>query len=420
MSWLGLELDLAGPMPAGSWLASGLLRELGLGSLVDALASRPVRREVECLDPRALDELDAWTPGRPRMGAFFRVWAPGEPGLLERMKRRPEVLHAWWDRPTGPCSGGSLADGDGVLGTDDERQEHLGPAPLGLGARWAWRHTRGAGVRFVDVETSWQEHRDLPPLPEPVPRGARNLGRGLHGVRSLGTVLANSPGRGCMGVAPEATLAGLASTAQEVPGVGLGEDFVADAIYAARALLDVQVLLLEVQRAPGLPLEWHPPDRVAITEATRAGVVVVQPAGNAGVDLDRIEDSRGHRPFAPGAPDSGSILVGARMPGTGSLVGNHGARVDCWSWGHRVVTTGGVLVTAPDQDAPHYTRVFRGTSSAAALVAGCAVLLLSAGATGVRALIRDPGLGTPGPAEGPDLGPQPDLRRLLEHLSGPG
>src|SRR5207237_3458014 len=87
-------------------------------------------------------------------------------------------------------------------------------------------------------------------------------------------------------------------------------------------------------------------------------------------------------PFARGAADSGSILVGAGSPpdqthGRGQQVdrsrldfSNYGSCVDVQGWGAEVTTLGyGDLQRGADEDL-WYTDIFGGTSAAAAMVAG--------------------------------------------------
>ena len=110
------------------------------------------------------------------------------------------------------------------------------------------------------------------------------------------------------------------------------------------------VLLLEVQR-PGeggtrpLPTEIDPADFDAISDATGAGIVVVEAAGNGTRDLDLWRHPtdgplRAMRRDGPG--DSQAIIVGscvaqrfqdghARFPDS-----NWGERVDCYAWGESV------------------------------------------------------------------------------------
>jgi serine protease len=74
------------------------------------------------------------------------------------------------------------------------------------------------------------------------------------------------------------------------------------------------VMLLE-QQAPGpggafVPLEVLPAVYDAIRLATQDGIIVVEAAGNGGVDLDALGS-----PFPAGKPDSGAIVVGAGSGG---------------------------------------------------------------------------------------------------------
>ena len=91
---------------------------------------------------------------------------------------------------------------------------------------------------------------------------------------------------------------------------------------------------------------------------------------------------------------------------------NFGAAVHCHAWGDGVVTA----------LAQGWTNGFGGTSAASAIVAGVAAVVQGMhraahgtplAATGVRALLADPALGTP--QHTPPMhaiGPMPDLRKL--------
>jgi hypothetical protein len=152
------------------------------------------------------------------------------------------------------------------------------------------------------------------------------------------------------------------------------------------------VLLVECQAANpsdgtyGFPAEIQGATYDTITSATAAGFIIVEPAGDAGASLDGLVDSCKRPIFRRGALDSGAIIVGAadttkpnpeglfpRLMGatTGGNKGScYGARVDLFAWGNNVFTT------AP---APEYftTSDFNATSSAAAIIAGAAMVVQS-------------------------------------------
>jgi hypothetical protein len=285
------------------------------------------------------------------------------------------------------------------------RQGYLDPAPRGIGAEAAWARPGGLGegVRVVDIEMAWRfSHEDLRNRPnrllsgrQPGQRDSRN-----HGTNVLGMLAADHNGRGVMGICPAA----------DVRCISIGTDEWTSSA-AVREAADVlgpgDIILVELERSPGteddpagyLPIEWWPDDLDAIRYATGKGVIVVEAAGNSGLDIGTSgrRDATGFPadwsdPLAgPDAP-SGAVIVGAGEPpprphgddagGPGVLdrsrVGfsNHGERVDAQGWGAAVTTTGGFgdergdpALSGEDEDR-WYTDRFNGTSSAAPMVAG--------------------------------------------------
>jgi hypothetical protein len=277
------------------------------------------------------------------------------------------------------------------------RQVYLDAPPAGVNARSSWTRPGGdgAGIEVILVGGAWRlEHEDLHGDASGVISGTQisALSFRNHGTAMLGVVRADRNTFGVTGIAP-------ACRARQVATFGLGT---AGAINAAANALPVGgVLLIEWQRpGPGstgvgssgfIALEWWPDDFAAIRAATARGVIVVAPAGNGGVNLD---DSRYAQPLpgfpttwknpfsrAPGA-DAGSILVGAGSPpnpthGRAQQVdrsrldfSNFGSCVDAQGWGTEVTALGyGDLVGGQDENL-FYTDIFRGTSAAAAMVAG--------------------------------------------------
>jgi hypothetical protein len=125
--------------------------------------------------------------------------------------------------------------------------------------------------------------------------------------------------------------------------------------------------------------------------------------------------------------DSGAIVVGAarrNQPHERWIRSNHGSRVDCYAWGQGIVTAGYGYLKRSVRDP--YTHLFDGTSGAAAIIAGCALLvqgfqlrrdrpLFSPGE--MRALLSSPSTGTPqGVAVPGRIGVMPDLRAIVERL----
>ncbi len=138
--------------------------------------------------------------------------------------------------------------------------------------------------------------------------------------------------------------------------------------------------MLEVQRA-GQPTEVDPLDFDAIRLAVANGIIVVEAAGNGRINLNRLRtvDGRLLRRRSVDFRDSGAIMVGAARaaaPHNRSWFSNHGSRVDCFAWGDSVVAAGyGNYLDGDDRHT--YTDTFSGTSSAAPMIAGAAVLVQS-------------------------------------------
>lgn len=364
-------------------------------------------------------------------------------------------------------------------------QSYLDAAPVGIGARWAKSRLppgRGEPVRLLDLEQQWvTEHNDLGMIGLPFfgknryVEGASSGEDGHHGTAVLALLASgltessdevNADDEGIAGVEGIADAAvHLAITSHYVEGSVEGsveEDLpvlasnghVAEAIADALAgyfgvrepLARGDILLLEVQRAY-LPTEADHADFDAIRLATASGVLVVEAAGNGGLDLDAYVDETGRRSFARrglGFMDSGAVLVGAAesaLPHNRALFSNYGSRVECYGWGTNVTTAGYGDYVAGEGGQPKsmYTNTFRGTSSAAPCVAGAAALLqylfrhsavqqsavqqsesvldpINLTPWRLRQLLADPTTSTP---QGPDvpgaIGVMPDLQAILRH-----
>jgi serine protease len=127
------------------------------------------------------------------------------------------------------------------------------------------------------------------------------------------------------------------------------------------------------------PLEAIPPVFDAIQTAVANGLVVVEAAGNGGVNLDQAACGN---TFNRTVRDSGAIIVGAGgAPGSGMdrqrlNFSSYGSRVDVQGWGGGVASSGyGVLYINVDDPTNRnfwYTNAFSGTSSASSMIAGAA------------------------------------------------
>ncbi len=319
-------------------------------------------------------------------------------------------------------------------------QEYLSPAPTGINAYYAWMNGGdGTGQDFVDVERGWHlDHEDLVTaqgvrraslLSHP---GTLVAGAISHGTNTLGVVSATDNNIGVVGIAPQ--LRNL-----EVISYGMAAVNIPQAIQIAAQQLTQRgpggVLLLEVQLLDQnntcWPVEIDDTIFDAISLATQAGVVVIEPAGNGqgfvGQSLDNYLNHRGQRIFDRAVRDSGAIMVGAgeRFPAAaGSALtwqragmSNYGNRVDCFAWGDAVWTTD----ASPGVP---YTGAFGATSGASAIIAGAALALQGMAQGSVLnarlspAQVRDwlsdttIGVNTPTVSAGDLIGVMPDLERI--------
>lgn len=305
----------------------------------------------------------------------------------------------------------------------------------------------GSGIRITDVEYEWAaDHVDLAGrgLPAADPSGLDLAFRARdHGTAVLGILGAAADGHGITGLAVGAELLPISPIFSDAL---LSYQPVRAITAATEGLRAGDVLLIELQalvvREDGAtllgPIEYYPSVRAAIANAVARGIVVVEPAGNGGLDVGTLG-----QPWLTDPADSqatGAIMVGAGGSGLGDPpVGdrervpgsNYGSRVDLQGFGAAVVTTGYADLSSPGAGADHaYTACFDGTSSASATVAGAAAVLQGAAVarTGapldpatLRELLVDTGLpqaATPGDenAAPQNIGPRPQVDAALTAL----
>ncbi|MEW6213231.1 MAG: S8 family serine peptidase, partial [Acidobacteriota bacterium] len=328
-------------------------------------------------------------------------------------------------------------------------QGYLDPAPDGMDVRFAWTQPGGRGerVRICDIESNWNiNHNDLAQSIENAFILVRDSNGSQetnieHGTAVLGELIAAPDGIGVTGIAHRASI-GLIS-----PGSDGNPQRIADAIAQAVRRLDRgDVLLVEQQSISGprfdistgrglAPTEFDPAVFNAIRDATRSGIIVIEPAGNGFEDLDHAAYNGA---FDRRERDSGAIMVGGGMPPEGiygpgpdrsrTEESNYGSRVDLQGWS-RFVTTCGYGDLRREQGRNNwYTINFGGTSSAAAMIAGAVAVLQS--------IIKERGLEPLSPAEmrrllvatgtpqsgdtSKKIGPRPDLRAAIEAIDSLG
>jgi len=319
-----------------------------------------------------------------------------------------------------------------VNAADDPRsvnQGYLDPAPDGIDAEYAWNFPGGdgAGQALVDMEWGWTfNHEDLAAHGITLISGL-NHSYFFHGSGVLGEIAAVDNTVGCVGITP--ALASIRCVGQHQSGGGYST---AQPILDAIAVMNFgDVLLLEAQTTlfgySLVPVEIEPAVFDVIRLATSLGIVVVQAAGNGGVDLDTVVNPGGQQIFNRASADfldSGAIVVGAASstaPHARLGFSCHGSRIDCYGWGENVDTlSSDDTNTATDL----YTTSFNGTSSATPIVTGAALAVqgLVQAATGdrlapwqLRMILADPASGTPSQDPATDrIGVMPNLRAIID------
>ncbi len=279
-------------------------------------------------------------------------------------------------------------------------QTYLNAAPAGMGISGSAGipGALGKNVRIADLEFAWNtSHEDLPksrasgalwavgtPV-NPYNNAAESDAVIQHGTAVSGLISAARNGYGIDGVAPDAEFHMVNTYSQEY-----GWDIARAVNLAASRMSAGDVILIEQQVSDGrgnsVPAEWDSRVYDAIRSATSNGIIVVEAAGNSKVNLD---DSYYGSSFPMGKPDSGAVIVGAgsacdgsanhyRWQPTDIYGSNYGSRVDVQGFGECVMTTGyGTTYGGYGSGNTAYLPEFKGTSSAAALVAAAAANISS-------------------------------------------
>jgi hypothetical protein len=410
----------------------------GITSFLEHHRGIHTRRLISSVSPPTLlnMEKEAQASKFPPLHSLSTYWRLDYRGLdihpdelLKRLQRLPEVDYAYLEKAVSDPAG--TTPGDPYA----RNQGYLDPAGYGIDARWAATQPNGdgTGVGFIDLERAWNlDHEDLitksPTLIFNDNREGVSGLRGDHGTAVLGIVGGSKNRVGIIGIAPGVGSIRVVSHYQAATNT---ENNVADAIVAAiRKMAPGDVLLLEVQR-DYYPTETDVADFDAIRLATASGIIVVEAAGNGNGNLDALPAGVTFHGY------SGAIMVGScesalphnRYVGLGYRYGsNYGSRIDCFAWGENIVTTGyndfsGARTRTDDDD---YTRIFGGTSGAAAIIAGAALVVQGmyqavppAGGrlspSQMRAILSDPTTGTlQGSGTAGDIKVMPNLRAILQ------
>jgi serine protease len=317
---LELHPDLLKRLPATSGDdLRALARQAGADSLwriLEECGDCQAERVVRSVAPERLAALEAEARERGKaparsLTAYWRLDAgriDAREALLSRLAEDALVADAHFE---------STGSDPTVDPTDDAfaaLQLHLDPAPVGIDAEWAWTQSGGAGsgVGLVDLEQGWiLAHEDLPAIATlpGVPQDVKTASE-RHGTAVLGIAVGVDNARGIIGVAPTPAWVGVAS---HYRAADQSEGHVTDAIaavLASGAISDGDVLLIEYQDSLNRPIEMVPSVRTAIQLATSLGVVVVECAGNGGLDLDAVPELNRTNPAT--FQDSGALDSRAR------------------------------------------------------------------------------------------------------------
>ncbi len=322
-------------------------------------------------------------------------------------------------------------------------QGYLNPAPQGIDAKYAWTHSggSGAGVKIIDIEQGWKlNHEDLRTQFYKNGSLSSNIRNINHGTAVLGQMVAKRDGSGVTGISYSARHGVVsASRKRRFLFITWNEYNVAEAINVASSKLKAGDVILIEQHAKGpssglscgcncsqfeyIAMEYWQAEFDAIKAATAKGIVVVEAAGNGGMNLNA---SRYGNRFKKSYRDSGAIIVGGgtstnRAPKCWT---NYGSRLDVQGWGENVRTLGygDIKVNGSDQR-QWYATSFSGTSSASPIVAGAVVNIQGIRKyrgmqpmkpRAIRKLLAQNG--TPQASSSKKIGPLPDLRKVISKM----
>jgi serine protease len=363
----------------------------------------------------------------PDLNAYFAIWTGGgeASGLIAVLESdsRVELVYeaAGPERPPALVTAGDNPEAD--------KQGYLNPAPGGVDAWYGWElggtgiiGSDGTSIGFIDIEQGWMlDHSDLIEAGINLLSG-QNKSFKNHGTSVLGIVRAVDNKLFCVGIANECN-------ANVVSEWRTATDYSrADAILSAISYLGFGDVLLIESQITGAPVEVEKANFDAIRLGTALGIIVIEPAGNGGYDLDTVVITWGSESgtflnraggTAAGFKDSGAIMVAAassaapHTPAGGTSVGS---RVDCYGWGENAFTLG---ITLSELD-----PVFNGTSAASAIIAGTAIVVQGAAEANLgfrlspaamRVLLPLPANSTPSKDPATDrIGRMPNLRAIFE------
>ncbi|MBI3817522.1 MAG: FG-GAP repeat protein [Planctomycetes bacterium] len=403
---------------------------------------------------------------------FFKIELPKNihgHDLLAGLLNRSDVENAYF-APIPVAAPGNV----GTPTTPDMNAMQLnlkGLAPMGIEQAFAISDDPAAyapGVRIADLEYDWDLlHEDLsvksgvapsgPPPVTPFTKFSEQFTAKQHGTAVLGLLAADQDSYGVTGIAAQGGIRTVATSTAS--GVN-----VASAVLTSLTYLQPGDIILIEQQTPGpnyntnctgysaqnstkqfglVPVEYNDAEFAAINMAVALGYTVVEAAGNGGQDLDNLI-STGSANCSTGDPsytkfdllvrDSGAVVVAcgtSSLPHVPTAFTNVGNRIDSFSWGENVVTTGYGDMTGFNDGTvfgnihKYYTDKFGGTSASAAIVAGCAAILeskhlilfsLPYPPQALRLLLRTRGTDSQDPRND-RIGKQPNLRTQLQAVA---
>lgn len=437
----GQLVGLFGPIASAIDAVAKLSAMLGDASVRRCFGSMSVQ-ELDDLVTRALAKDPDYEP--PNFDRFFEIEIPDgvDAAVIVHLLRLLSGIVEY-------AYVAGIPSNPNVIGTTNPlfgQQTYLAPAPTGIGAAAAWtKGADGAGVRLIDIEQGWFLGHDDLPKPIHLLEGVNEASSYFHGTAVLGVIVGIDDVRGIVGIAPECTVDVLSHSLPR--GQKRRERLPEVIASAARSLNCGDVLLLEVENIvtingtkQTLPVESERLESDTIRLATKAGVIVVEAAGNGSVDLDFFVDDDGKHTLNCGLPlefrDSGAIMVGActsSFPHSKLNRSNNGSRIDCNAFGERIATTGDPdhpdkrdAYVDPNRQYKPGIFGFGGTSGASAIIAGVCLLvqhlrsLLTPigssgriGPAGMRALLRKPANGTDSFLVNDKIGVMPNLAAII-------
>lgn len=304
-------------------------------------------------------------------------------------------------------------------------QGFLGPNP-GVNMNYAWNlNINGSGIKVRDVEYGFNKnHEELHQINTFLATGmtvssAATVDYTEHGTATFGTVIGHKGTYGISGLAYGASEMVLFPEWQTV---GYNRVFAVSQSIANSLAGDVIIYEMQTTGQGGqyVPAEFSSVIWDLTAAASASGIVIVAAAGNGAQNLN----STYYQTYM-NLGNSGAIIVGA---GTSNLSHNrisystYGTRVDVQGWGENVFTCGYGDAQIIGNDFNQYYTNFAGTSSATAMVAGCAVVLqsyyfsLTGGyLTGpeIRTILIDTGIAQGNAASG-SIGPLPNMQAAMQ------